>query len=746
MASKVAVSSTQGVKQVKRKPKSSSPKIARFEDLDPKTHRFYFDQRRVYADGTEYSFEQLRAIQWFKKKKKDEEKERTAKLEAEVEQLRNQLAKLQKHLSKGSNGVSSMDSSTEGQTVVRTPLKERNVSELTGPSRRTRNHEHHIAVAAVSGNTVPRVDVFDDHMTGIVPVVKPSKPNFEIFCDEPTQAIDEKKEESMMVPVIPPKKPDFEIFRDEPTAMLDMPDETTNMIAVIPPKKPDFEIFVDETQAIEDEKESNGDSSKSWGLDFSVNPIRGFAEMGANFGGKTEGFTTFLLPTETEFISKHDFYASTPAAPGNKKHHTRVAPKNTTKKDEEITGKLETIVETSREYKSSSSSSSSGAHTTTAGFTRTRSRFPSGIYDATAVSNPFDDKLIESLLDDLDEPLERRKGFFVINKNLPKIKEANTKLCIGNDKFIVCDLKDEGNYAKVYASQLESICDEVTGYSTAMSEIEFNKWFALKISKPANRWEFYICDEVHRRRERIPGPDIELSIMMASPAAIYRDASVLVDELCQNGTLMKVVNLYKKNKKSFPKSMTAFFALELLLILKQIHACQIIHADVKPDNVLVLNFPTKEEVLNVDRRTCSLKIIDFGRGIDMSLFPEKTAFTHFIETKGSACPEMHDKKAWTYEPDWYGFLDCLHIMIFQEYIDVIKEHNRWILPKKVNKRTHLKEIWEPLFDALLNLDQTENKACPPVVDETIEQLKAYTKEHLDEIYRESMEMESFVDN
>ena len=399
-----------------------------------------------------------------------------------------------------------------------------------------------------------------------------------------------------------------------------------------------------------------------------------------------------------------------------------------------------------------------------------RTRFLSGPgneQNPVIISDPFDAKLITNLLDDLDETIDKRKGFKLIRKCLPKIKESLTKLPLGptGDMYIVQELKDEGAYAKVYTAQIECGDDGIMdGYSctsnnnTAISDIQFNKFFALKICRPANMWEFYIVDEMHKRLSRKQGIDIELSVQMGNPAVLYQDASVLVDEYCPNGTLMKIVNVYKKAKKSFPKSMTAYFALELMLVIRQIHECDIIHADVKPDNVLILNFPTREEVISVIRRTSAVKLIDFGRGIDMSLFPKDTLFMHHVETKGSACPEMLDNLPWSHQIDWFGFLDCMHVMIFQDYIDIYKdpESGFWSLNKKVNKRNHLKDMWEPLFDQLLNLPSSLSSSSPSspeddvrtrqqIVDQAIADLTSYTRDHLDEIYKESMEMEAFVE-
>jgi len=57
----------------------------------------------------------------------------------------------------------------------------------------------------------------------------------------------------------------------------------------------------------------------------------------------------------------------------------------------------------------------------------------------------------------------------------------------------------------------------------------------------------------------------------------------------------------------------------------------------------------REDVNNVLKRTTSLKVIDFGRSIDMQLFAEGTTFNLSVQTKGSQCCEMLDSRLWTYQ-------------------------------------------------------------------------------------------------
>lgn len=48
-------------------------------------------------------------------------------------------------------------------------------------------------------------------------------------------------------------------------------------------------------------------------------------------------------------------------------------------------------------------------------------------------------------------------------------------------------------------------------------------------------------------------------------------------------------------------------------------------------------------------RKLNLKLIDFGRSIDMALFPTGTTFTKVVTTEGFTSTEMKENKPWTYQ-------------------------------------------------------------------------------------------------
>ena len=89
-------------------------------------------------------------------------------------------------------------------------------------------------------------------------------------------------------------------------------------------------------------------------------------------------------------------------------------------------------------------------------------------------------------------------------------------------------------------------------------------------------------------------PDICLfqtkSIMNIDAAYLFDNGSCLITDLHTEGTLLDLVNLsVKEHGEPLGEATVLYFAIELLHVIEKMHACQIIHGDIKPDNILVAN-------------------------------------------------------------------------------------------------------------------------------------------------------------
>ncbi len=81
----------------------------------------------------------------------------------------------------------------------------------------------------------------------------------------------------------------------------------------------------------------------------------------------------------------------------------------------------------------------------------------------------------------------------------------------------------------------------------------------------------------------------ELSVPSLNEIVFYNDGYLLINDLAPNGTLKNFIIKMQKIQTKFPSTLMSLFILELIIIIKQIHKCRIIHGDINPDNILVFN-------------------------------------------------------------------------------------------------------------------------------------------------------------
>lgn len=131
-----------------------------------------------------------------------------------------------------------------------------------------------------------------------------------------------------------------------------------------------------------------------------------------------------------------------------------------------------------------------------------------------------------------------------------------------------------------------------------------------------------------------------------------------------------------------PQALVISFAIRMLYMIEQVHDCEIIHGDIKPDNFILGSRQVPyfssgspvplslaafgclcscslilvcvwcsflEQDGDNDDLSSGLTLIDLGQSIDMKLFPKGTAFTGKCETSGFQCTEMLSNKPWNYQ-------------------------------------------------------------------------------------------------
>ena len=117
-----------------------------------------------------------------------------------------------------------------------------------------------------------------------------------------------------------------------------------------------------------------------------------------------------------------------------------------------------------------------------------------------------------------------------------------------------------------------------------------------------------------------------------------------------------------QNNETFPYWFVLYLTLELLYILNYLHKCQIVHADIKADNLLVNQLPSSIDYFDSTRTKC-LVLIDYNRSIDLSILPSEAEFNAKTDNKSFICTEMKSDKTWTYQVNKTTKRFCLRINI-----------------------------------------------------------------------------------
>ncbi|KAI5286955.1 hypothetical protein KEM54_006351 [Ascosphaera aggregata] len=356
--------------------------------------------------------------------------------------------------------------------------------------------------------------------------------------------------------------------------------------------------------------------------------------------------------------------------------------------------------------------------------------------------NPVDDKIKEKILGAIDPPLDDYPGFYRHSGSedegaVKKFRPGLAKILSSSKNrrpavfrfddiggcYVIKRQLGKGGFASVFLARVLTDCLNPERLSVDDLQ-DSGPLEALKIEGQLNSsWEFYMLRTAAFRLQSCPEYSRCVdSVLEAYEMHCFDDEGYLAEEYIGKGTLLDLVNVIRAQvglvSRDEIECLAMFFTVELLRVMEGLHACGILHGDVKADNCLVRlsTSPVNGEPQEILQYSAEgkgiwgengIKLIDFGRGIDMKAFPDDVQFIAEWQAGAHECPEMRENRPWTHQIDLYGIAGVMHVLLFHENMEVkstpagLGGRPTYQIKKKL-KRYWNQDIWTEVFDLCLN--------------------------------------------
>ena len=111
-------------------------------------------------------------------------------------------------------------------------------------------------------------------------------------------------------------------------------------------------------------------------------------------------------------------------------------------------------------------------------------------------------------------------------------------------------------------------------------------------------------------------------------------------------------------------------------------------------------------------------LVDFGRAVDLEKVtrqgedPIRALFKGSIAAEDMECGTMREGLPWGVDLDYFGLCASAFILLFGTHMEVVKDKasGSW-RPHKTLRRYWQKDLWQSLFDSLLNFDLSSERKC-----------------------------------
>lgn len=221
-------------------------------------------------------------------------------------------------------------------------------------------------------------------------------------------------------------------------------------------------------------------------------------------------------------------------------------------------------------------------------------------------------------------------------------------------------------------------------------------YYGLKVQQPPHPWEYYILSQIHSRKST------NLNVLDIYDFYQYCDASFLLMYFIQNGTLLDALNSFRPLKSYMPEPIVLIIILHLLEELNKLHRIQIVHNDLKLENIMLVSASSSS-----NRKTTAgfpkIMMIDFGYSIDVSALPPHTLCK---ANWPPACPKsdfpMLNQQYPPFHADYWQLASMAHLLLYGTPMLTLKNKNGFYSIQQAIRRYWHRKVWTDFYQMLLN--------------------------------------------
>ncbi|CAM9670441.1 unnamed protein product [Laminaria digitata] len=274
-----------------------------------------------------------------------------------------------------------------------------------------------------------------------------------------------------------------------------------------------------------------------------------------------------------------------------------------------------------------------------------------------------------------------------------------------------------------------------------------------QVKQPSIPWECFTMLQLHERllhRRLSDGNNShQPTVVVVKPESLflYRDGCAMTMPQGPFGTLHDLVSLYAKKSQAIPQLIVMHYSVEMLRFCRAMHSVSILHMDIKPDNWLLTSRPADgTNRADGGKRPGSiehsLSLIDFGRSIDLSIFPDNgsgVTFSGSCCASNFSCPAMTEGRTWKHDADLFALGSSIYYMLHGAYLELhcegeadsapVRRGRRW----RPVKRYWPSDLWDRLLDELLNFDYRSSDTGS--TEEVLGQLEALLCSYMGDLQR-----------